>query len=207
MGSGIPKQFLPINGIPVLFHTIRKFEGIVDEIILVLPASHFTYWNELCEKYSFKLNIRLVEGGDSRTKSVIHGLNAIKEAGIIAIHDAVRPLVSRKLISYLLKEAELHGNAIPAIPVRDSLRKKNGDQNTAVNRSEYFSVQTPQCFQYQIIKTGYENCYGRDFSDDASVIDYGGGKINLVEGEISNIKITFREDILFAEALLNATEM
>lgn len=207
MGSGIPKQFLPLKGRPLLFHTIEKFYKLVDEIVVVLPAPHFTYWNEMCEQHSFSLKIKLVEGGSSRTQSVINGLNTIHESGIVAIHDAVRPLVSRSLIATLLKEAAIHGNAIPMLPVTESLRHKSGEISVVVDRAEYMMVQTPQCFDLQVIKSAYQNLHQREFSDDASVIDYTGGKINPVAGEVSNIKITFRQDILFAEFLMDVREM
>ncbi len=207
MGAGIPKQFLPLHGIPVLFHTILKFEGLVDEIILVLPGSHITYWNQLCESHNFNLKIQLVEGGLTRTQSVNNGLKSISEPGIVAIHDAVRPLVSKKLITKLFNEAASKGNAIPAIAVKDSLRQRIGEGSISVNREDFVSVQTPQCFDLQIIKTAYEHTDGQEFTDDAGVIDFEGGQINLVEGEISNIKITFKEDISLAEILMGAGEM
>lgn len=207
MGGGIPKQFLPIKGKPVLFHTIEKFHGLVDEILLVLPQSHIPFWKELCIEHSFNLNHSLIEGGNSRTESVLNGLSAISSPGIVAIHDAVRPLISRNLIQNLINHATVHGNAIPYIPARESMRVKSSDDSKVVNRDDFMIIQTPQCFDYQLIMKSYQNAADRPFSDDASVLDHAGVKIHLIEGETTNIKITYREDILFAEAILDATEM
>ncbi len=204
MGGGIPKQFLPLLGKPVLMHTLEKFQGLVDETILVLPAEHFTYWKDLCEEHSFFLKVSLVEGGTSRSLSVMNGLDSISAPGIVAIHDAVRPLVSRSLISALFQSTIIHGNAIPVISVRESLRAVKNQLNEAVNRDGFVMVQTPQCFDLELIKSAYAKNSDQQFSDDASVLEFSGSKIHLETGETSNIKITFREDILFAEALLQS---
>lgn len=204
MGGGIPKQFLPLLGKPVLMHTLEKFQGLVDEIILVLPAEHFAFWKELCEEHSFHLKVNLVEGGSSRSQSVMNGLDLISDPGIVAIHDAVRPLVSRGLISVLLQSSLIHGNAVPVIPVRESLRSVKAQLNESVNRDGFVMVQTPQCFDLELIKSSYRNHEDIQFSDDASVFEFSGNRIHLEKGETSNIKITFKEDILFAEALLQS---
>ena len=207
LGGEIPKQFLLLKGKPVLFHTLEKFDGIVNEIILVLPSSHIQYWRELCEEYNYASPISIVPGGTSRTSSVMKGLLTISTPGIVAIHDAVRPLVSKQLINNLFTEAEKSGNAVPAIPVRESLRIRRNYENQAVNREDYISVQTPQCFDYNQIMFAYNNSGNQIFSDDAGVFENSGGRINVIEGETHNIKITFKEDIAFAEALLDAINM
>lgn len=202
-GAELPKQFLQIKGRPLLFYTLDKFLGIADEIILVLPETHFEFWNDLKEKYNFHPEVKIVRGGDSRTSSVINGLNEIEGNGLVAIHDAVRPLVSRQLIEKLYSEATIHGNSVPGIPVSESLRiidETNG--NKAVNRANYIAIQTPQCFDFATIKSNYQNINGKEFSDDASVYENAGGKIHIVTGESTNIKITYKEDIFFAEGLL-----
>ena len=204
MGGEIPKQFLPLLGKPVLMHTLEKFLGLVDEIVLVLPLEHFAYWKDLCDEHSFSLKVILIEGGSTRSQSVVNGLNAISTSGIVAIHDAVRPLVSRKLISNLLESAIFHGNAVPTVPVRESLRTVKENLNNAVNRDEFVMVQTPQCFDLDLIKSAYDKNKNQSFSDDAGVLEFSGVKIHLEEGETANIKITFKEDLLFAEALLES---
>lgn len=207
IGSEIPKQFLPLKGKPILFHTIDKFDGLVDEIILVLPESHFSLWQSLCESHSYRVKVQLVAGGESRTQSVINGLQAVTFDGIVAIHDAVRPLLTRSLIEKLFEVASQKGNAIPVLELRESLRIKSDTGNKAVNREHFLTVQTPQCFDCQSIIKAYQSSAGMQFSDDASVIDHMGGTIHLVEGEHSNIKITFKEDLLFAEMVMNAIKM
>jgi len=207
VGNDIPKQFLPLNGRPVLFYTLEKFHGIADEIILVLPATHMAYWEEICSTSNFVSNARLVAGGINRTQSVMNGLLLLNGEGVVAIHDAVRPLISRKLIEKLYEQALMHGNAVPCIPIHESLRFRNEVGNHAVNRMDFVAVQTPQCFEYQKIVTAYHQTGDAVFTDDASVFEHSGGTINLVEGETKNIKITFEEDLAYAAALLNAGKM
>ncbi len=207
LGESIPKQFLPINGKPVLFYTLEKFQGIVDEIILVLPSSHMEFWEQLCKDEKFESGARLVEGGENRTLSVMNGLLAISGDGLVAIHDAVRPFVSKSLIQKLFDETTVYGNAIPVTPIRESMRFRNKEENRTVDRNEYVAVQTPQCFDYQNIIKSYQLTSTGIFTDDASVFESAGGKIHLVEGETTNIKITYREDVAIAEALLKSPEM
>jgi 2-C-methyl-D-erythritol 4-phosphate cytidylyltransferase len=204
-GSSVPKQFLVIKGKPLLFYTIEKFEGIADEIILVLPDSHIPTWTNLCNSYHTPENIRVVAGGSSRTDSVRNGLELISGIGLVAIHDAVRPFISRNLVKKLFDEARQYGNAIPAIPVNESLRQQNGSVNTSVDRTQFITVQTPQCFDVQIIKKAYQELNRFSATDDATVAELAGQKIHLVQGETTNIKITFPEDLVVAEALLNAS--
>lgn len=207
LGSEIPKQFISINHRPILFYTLEKFHGIADEIILVLPASHIDFWFQLCTDFDFNSRSVVVHGGSSRSESVMNGLKVLNGEGIVAIHDAVRPLVSRELILKLFSEAELHGNAIPVLPARDSLRMLNNQGSKAVNRDQFVAVQTPQCFNSQLIMDSYVRSGNGVFTDDATVFENSGGNIHLVQGENQNIKITFREDIALAESLLNAIKM
>ncbi len=206
-GSAVPKQFLPVNGRPILFYTLEKFHGIADEIILVLPESHQHYWKELCLNESFQIPVTVISGGESRSQSVLNGLNAIPGPGIVAIHDAVRPFVSRKLINKLYQIATEKGNAVPVIPMQESLRFREDNRNYSVDRKDYSVVQTPQCFNLQVIINAYKNMGTGRFTDDASVLENAGEPIYLVDGETSNIKVTFEEDILYAEALLKSSDL
>lgn len=207
IGSEIPKQFLPLNGRPILFYTLEKFHGIADEIILVLPETHIAYWKELCRNLNFETNARLVVGGINRTQSVMNGLLLLKGKGVVAIHDAVRPLISKKLIEKLYEQALLHGNSVPCVLVNESLRFRNEAGNHAVNRKDFVAVQTPQCFDYHKIFNAYNKRGNKIFTDDAGVFEHSGESIILVEGETFNIKITFEEDLVYAAALLNASKM
>ncbi|MDQ3049964.1 MAG: 2-C-methyl-D-erythritol 4-phosphate cytidylyltransferase [Bacteroidota bacterium] len=204
-GAAIPKQFLSVNGRPILFYTLEKFHGIADEIILVLPESHQEYWKELCDKESFRIPVTIITGGDSRTQSVMNGLSAINGNGIVAIHDAVRPFVSKQLLNQLYQVATEKGNAVPVIAMPESIRFRDVNSNYSVNRTDYAIVQTPQCFNLQLIKKAYHNIGSGIFTDDASVLENSGEAVYLVEGETYNIKVTYREDILYAEALLKSS--
>lgn len=201
-GNIVPKQFAELLGKPVLMHTLEQFSFLSEKIILVLPPSFIEYWQNLCRKFSFNLPHTVVEGGKTRTDSVKNGLAVIKDDGIIAIHDAVRPLVSRVLIEKIFEVAEKKGNAVPAIEIQHSLRKTDGEKNSAVNRKEYKIIQTPQCFQVSKLKAAYASLPGQEFTDDASVYEAFGEKINLVEGESSNIKITEPFDLIIAATIL-----
>ncbi|HKR04871.1 MAG TPA: 2-C-methyl-D-erythritol 4-phosphate cytidylyltransferase [Bacteroidia bacterium] len=205
-GNAVPKQFAELNGKPVLMHTLERFAFTNEKIILVLNPSYIRYWQNLCDKLSFKVPHTIVEGGKTRTDSVKNGLTIIKDDGIVAIHDAVRPLVSRTLIEKIFAEAEKTGNAIPAIEMQHSLRKIEAEKNFAVDRKEYKIIQTPQCFDVRKLKAAYENLSAGEFTDDASVYESSGEKINLVEGEFTNIKITEAHDLLVAEALIRTLQ-
>ncbi len=205
IGGHLPKQFVNIKGKPLLFYTLEKFHGITDEIILVLPEIHLTTWEKLYLDFRKDVPIRVVVGGNTRSESVKNGLAEIEGSGVVAIHDAVRPFVSRKLVVRLLEEASLFGNAIPFIQVKESLRYQTQLSGKAVNRLEYVSVQTPQCFDIQIIKNAYRKLSDKTLTDDASLAEQAGETIHLVLGETTNIKITFPEDFIIAEALLSAS--
>lgn len=201
MNSVVPKQFLLLNGKPVLFHTLEcfhKFDPSI-KIILVLPAKQFSYWKNLCIKYKFSIPHSVVAGGRKRFFSVKNGLGIIHERGIVAVHDGVRPLITNETIKKCFNTAQKKGNAIPVIPVIDSIRKKQNNGNVSVSRNDYFIVQTPQCFTSEILKKAYHQKYSLDFTDDASVIEKYGEKIQLVKGNAENIKITSPIDLFVAE--------
>jgi 2-C-methyl-D-erythritol 4-phosphate cytidylyltransferase len=204
MGGDLPKQFLLINGLPVLMHTINRFANYdpAMEIVLVLPESQIVYWKDLCEKNHFLVPHLVVRGGDTRFHSVNNGINAVLECDLIAIHDGVRPLVSRDTIERCFVSAAESGTAIPVLPVNESLRKGKINHSVSVDRSQYFQVQTPQVFNYNLIKNAYHQLWIPEFTDDASVVEKAGSIIQMVLGNRENIKITHPEDLLIAEALL-----
>ncbi len=209
MGADIPKQFLELYGKPLLMHTIRIFYTYDPDcdLILVLPEAQQDFWEELCLKHSFSLPHRVIPGGENRFHSVQNGLKLIDSEGIVFIHDGVRPLVSTETIERCFETARKCGNAIPVLPVNESLRKQDGDQNIAVDRSLYFSVQTPQTFRSEQIHAAYLQSFDPGFSDDASVCEKAGFPIHLVEGNRENIKITNPIDFIVAEAFLNQPEI
>lgn len=205
METEIPKQFLLLKGKPILMHTIEVFSIIGGiEIILVLPSSQFEYWESLCVQYSFQIKHKLVAGGETRFHSVRNGLQII-DAGIVAIHDGVRPIISKQIIEQSFTIASEKGNAIAAVKLKDTIREVKllgGSRN--VNRNNYYLIQTPQTFQLSLIKEAYNNATHYNFTDDAGVLEeVGGNEINLIEGDYKNIKITTPEDLQIAENFIS----
>jgi 2-C-methyl-D-erythritol 4-phosphate cytidylyltransferase len=206
MGSEVPKQFLPIGGKPVLMRTIERFHEYDEalRIILVLPKEQQDYWHRLCKEYSFTIEHHVVDGGESRFQSSKNGLFAIPRdaEGAVGIHDGVRPFVSVEVIRKCFQKAHECKAAIPVLPVNDTLRlidKQGGGKN--VLRSKYRIVQTPQVFDIQLLKKAYCQPYREQFTDDASVVEAYGQKVEMVEGNRENIKITTPFDLKIAETL------
>jgi len=204
MKAEIPKQFLELAGRPVLMHTIERFKSFNDsiEIITVLPENQLLFWIGLQKKHSFSVNHTLVKGGSNRFLSVRNGLEFVKSPGLVAIHDGVRPFVSIDTIKRCFETAEKLGNAIPSVSPTESLRILTGKGSLPVSRLNVKQIQTPQVFDAGLIKNAYMQDYSRDFSDDATVLEKTGEKINLIEGNRENIKITNPEDLLISNALL-----
>lgn len=202
MKGELPKQFLELNGKPLLMHTFEAFLKYDPKIrfVLVLPEIQVVNWKKLCLKYDFKIKHSLVSGGETRFHSVKNGLSEIEDDGIVFIHDGVRPLVSVQTIENCYKTAVEKGNALPVIAPSESVREVINGNNRAVDRSHFFLVQTPQTFKISIIKKVYEQNYLEKFTDDASVLENTGQKINLVNGNRENIKITYPEDLLISSA-------
>jgi len=204
MNTNVPKQFMLLAGKPVLMHTIQRFFDAdpSSEIIVVLPQSEINRWKELCTQYSFTVSHHITEGGENRFHSVKIGLALVNENSVVAIHDGVRPFVTADLINRAFSEAEEHGNAVPAIPVNESIRKVEGYTNEIMDRDSFVIIQTPQCFTSEILKKAYSSGYKNIYTDDASVVESCGEKIHLLEGERENIKITYPVDLLFGESIL-----
>ena len=200
MNADIPKQFLLLNNLPILMHTIKQFSHF-EKIIVVLPRSQFDFWNELCKNNNFTQIHILVESGKTRFHSVKNGLDKIDNTSIIAIHDGVRPLISTALINSLVGKIKSGIGVIPIVPVKDSIRKLEGENSTHIDRSNLYKVQTPQCFLSTDIKEAYTQDFSVNFTDDASVFEANGGKINTLLGEEKNLKITTQEDLNIAEIL------
>lgn len=205
MRSAIPKQFVELKGKPVLMHTIEKFISAIPDItiVVVLAKQLKEDWEKLCERHNFKTPCILVEGGETRYHSVKNGLELVPMACVVGIHDAARPLVSKQTILNAFGTAEVAGNASPAIPLNDSIRFLKGKDNCAVDRTHYSIIQTPQCFHSDLIKKAFSKEYKPEFTDDASVLEAFGEKINLIEGNRENIKITTEQDLIVAEALMS----
>lgn len=205
MGASLPKQFMMLGNSPILVHTINRMREAlpVAEIVVVLPEQHIPLWHNLSARFDVALH-RVVAGGAERFHSVAAGLAALSdEVRYIAVHDGVRPLVSKKLIIRLLLEAEKYEAVIPAIAPADSCRIVQGDSSEILDRNVLRLVQTPQLFQSEVLRKAYEQPFSPDFTDDASVVERAGHAVRLCEGERTNIKITTPEDLSFAEAIIN----
>jgi 2-C-methyl-D-erythritol 4-phosphate cytidylyltransferase len=204
MGAELPKQYLELAGRPVLMHTIERFRAFNEsiELITVLPENQLRFWSDLQIKYSFNIPQTIVIGGRARFFSVRNGLKFVDDDSLVAIHDGVRPFVSIDTITRCFEAAEKMGNAIPVITPSDSLRMMNGEESTPLNRLVIRQIQTPQVFRAKLIKDAYTQEYQQVFTDDATVLENTGAKINLIEGNRENIKITTPEDLIISKALL-----
>ncbi len=207
MKSQTPKQFLELDGLPVLVHTIEAFYRYSEaiKVILVLPADDIITWESLCVAYNYNRQVVLTVGGDTRFQSVKNGLEKIEgNTGLVAIHDGVRPLVSQDIVGASFRLAAVHGSAVAAVRLKESIRKTDQDTTIAVDRSDYRLIQTPQSFDLAVVKKAYQIKEEPSLTDDASVVERSGHAISLFEGSYSNIKITTPEDMVVAEALLKA---
>jgi 2-C-methyl-D-erythritol 4-phosphate cytidylyltransferase len=207
MGTQVPKQFLLLRGKPVLWHTLHAFLKAYEdlEIVLVLPEEHRETGRIMVNASEAPHRIRIVSGGVTRFQSVKHGLFCIsrEEDAIVFVHDGVRCLVSQDLIHRCYLKAVETGNAIPAILPVDSMRMlSEGGVYRAVDRNRVRVIQTPQTFTNAILQAAYLQEYRESFTDEGTVVEAGGVKINLVEGEDTNIKITMPMDMVIAEELM-----
>jgi len=208
MGTAVPKQFLDLNGKPVLFHTISAFVAAFPEahIVLVLPAHQISYAQIVLQSFPDRIDLTIVSGGETRYHSVRNGLQGIPDNAIVMVQDGVRPLVSTDLIRRCYQQAMIKGSAIPAIAATDSMRFVKNDASEPLERSSLRIIQTPQTFKASILIPAMQQPYSEAFTDEATVVEASGEKVHLIEGERSNIKITMPEDMLIAGALLKARE-
>ena len=197
MKSDVPKQFLPINGVPIIVHSIRKFLEYDKKlnVIVVLPEEHLKQWEAIEFQYFPDTNIAVTSGGITRSASVLSGLGLVQEDGLVAIHDAVRPFVSIDTIKSSFDSARDNGSGVAAVELKDSIRELEGNTSIARDRSNYVLVQTPQTFDVSKLKDAYERAGAGVFTDDASVFEAAGYDVHLVNGSYDNIKITTPEDL------------
>ena len=208
MQSSLPKQFMILGGQPVVARTINTFYEALPgaEIIVVLPEEHIPLWRNLTVRFEVAPH-RCVCGGKERFDSVKNGIKALsEEVEYIAIHDGVRALVTKRLIVGTMLEVEKCDAVIPVIDAVDSYRVVEGDDSKVISRSMLRIVQTPQVFHSDILRRAYEQQFDSRFTDDATVVESLGVKIELFPGERSNIKLTTPEDMIYAEALLQQRE-
>lgn len=206
MGASLPKQFLMLGNMPILGRSINRIAEALPsaEIVVVLPQQHIELWRNLAARFDIATH-RIAEGGAERFHSVRNGIAALSpEVQTIAVHDGVRPLVSKRLIIKLILEAEKCAAVIPVVAPTDSFRALDQEGSHIIDRSQLRMVHTPQVFNASVLREAYEQPFSTTFTDDASVVEAMGHSITLVEGESSNIKITTPSDIIIAEALLDA---
>ena len=202
--SLVPKQFIELSGLPILMHTLSAFREYSSEIriVLVLPQDDEERWKSLCAKHQFDVPLTIVHGGETRFQSVKNGLALVPDNSLVAIHDGVRPLVSSDIIGASFRLAAVHGTAVTAVRLKDSIRITDQDNTKAVDRSKFRLIQTPQTFKSELIKKAYQTKEEVSMTDDASVAEHAGHLISLFEGSYENIKVTTGDDLMVAEALL-----
>lgn len=214
MGAGIPKQFLPLGGRPVLLRTMEAIAAAVPEAetVVVLPAAHIGTLHELCERFGCTVRYRATAGGASRFESVEAGLKALPDdCSLIAVHDGVRPLVTADMIRRGLDCARTNRTAVPVIPVTDTIREVTAEGSShTIDRSKLRAVQTPQIFDGELLRRAYRDAAAMNdksrFTDDASVVEDFGTVISLYEGSRENLKLTTPADMTIAEAILSLHE-
>lgn len=211
LNANLPKQYMLFNDKPVLMHTIAAFEAHVDKIIVAIHVDMVDYWNELCQEYNFTIPHELVLGGKTRFQSVRNTINYLEtrfpdffynEDGIIAVHDAARPLVNPELIEKSFELAFEGKSNVLAHKSTNSIRIGGISDNDAVDRDNVWQIQTPQTFPAQVLQEAYQQMELPIFTDDASVVEKIGYSIHLIESSYKNIKLTFAEDFEIAKLYL-----
>lgn len=211
MGSDVPKQYLSINEKPVIYYSLKVMEeSDIDEVILVVGKDDMDYCREqIVEKYHFQKTKRIIEGGSERYLSVYNGLCAIDNIDYVLIHDGARPLIDKKLIARTIEQVKKHQACVVGMPVKDTIKiaDENGMVESTPVRDKVWMIQTPQAFNYLLIRNAYDTLMKEMISsvtDDAMVLEQiGGSSIKLIEGSYENIKITTPEDIQLAQLFLS----
>ena len=206
MGGDVPKQFLDLGGIPILQRSVERFLDAAPDarVIIVLPERHLDQWQELCLQHAVSFPQTIVHGGMTRFHSVQNALGKVPDGAIVSIHDGVRPLFTPGLVRAMLDRMQLPGGPqalIPAVPVTDTLRSTDPSL-PAPDRNRLVAVQTPQMFLSEVLKQAYRQPYDTAFTDDASVAERAGARIELFPGEKYNLKITTPEDLALARLLI-----
>ena len=202
----MPKQFFYFRDRPLLMHTIDLFHSYEREmqIIVGLQEDFQMHWESVCQQFHFDVPHILSPGGETRFHTVGNALPLVSKGNLVAIHDAVRPLLYKKTIDSCFEAASDKGAALPCITPHDSIREVSTEGSRWVDRDSFRLVQTPQVFQYDVLMQGYRQDYSDDFTDDASVVEKAGFPVSLVDGNPENIKITTPEDLAFAEAIFDS---
>ena len=202
--SPTPKQFISIKGIPVIVYSIQRFLSVYPDIqiIVSIHSEWKTIWNNIKENFFKKQKIEVVTGGKERYDSVKSGLERVKGSCIVGIHDSVRPLVTENTIKRCYEEAEKKGSAVPVISSKDTIRYDEGTNFKPLKREHTYRVQTPQCFTSDSIKAAYKQQISENTTDDSTMYEKLGKKVQYVLGDEYNIKITTQEDLAVVQKLL-----
>ncbi len=210
MGNQVNKQFLCLAGLPILVHTLTVLENHprVEGMIIVCRDGEREFCRtEIVEKYQLRKVLRIVAGGKERQHSVFNGIKALPaDTGLVLIHDGARPFLTAGIIDKAVDQALAMGAAVAAVPVKDTIKEAGPDGIVAgtPDRSRLWQIQTPQVFRYSLIREAHQQAATDGFlgTDDASLVEYIGRKVKLVQGSYENIKITTPEDLLLGEAIL-----
>ena len=214
MGAGRAKQFLELAGVPIIIHTIQRFEQCADihEIVVVLPSNETSSFLELASKYGLRKIGRVVQGGSTRAESVWNALKSVRNATaeIIAVHDGARPFVTSEEISITIQKADETGAAILAARTTDTIKEvEDGKIKRTLDRSLLWRALTPQCFRYDVLRRAFENSLDQlqNATDDSALVEALGIEVSIVEGSSQNIKITHPEDLALAETLIKQSKV
>ena len=205
MGGDIPKQMLELCGVPVLRRTLNLFLDLPFEVHVIISINMTvkSMWVDYCRKEGLMLRYVLVSGGMTRFHSVRKTMKYLPDGALVAVHDAVRPLLRKEDIIRLYEEGEQYPAVVPVLPVTDTMRVLAPDGDSSmVDRSQYRLVQTPQVFHSEVLKRAYDTAFSPDFTDDASVVEKSGVPLHLTAGSRFNLKLTTPEDMTLAEAVL-----
>ncbi|ASB86683.1 2-C-methyl-D-erythritol 4-phosphate cytidylyltransferase [Bacillus sonorensis] len=209
MNAGKNKLFIEAKGLPVIIHTLKVFEGhdACKRIILVINEQEFGEFEILLKKHHFTTPIEIIPGGKERQQSVFQGIKAAGKEEIVLVHDGARPFIKREHIEQLVMKARQTGAAIVAVPVKDTIKRVQ-DKEVAgtIERSSLWAAQTPQAFRLSILMNAHIQAEANGFlgTDDASLVEEAGGKVAIIHGDYQNIKLTTPDDLLVAEAILEA---
>ena len=215
MGSGIPKQYMIIKSRPMVYHSLKTFqESDVDEIVLVTGADEIEYCQKyIVERYHFTKVTQIVAGGRERYESGYMGLQPIEDADYVLIHDGARPMINKKIVSDSIEGAMKYGACVVGMPAKDTIKviDENEYAKETPPRKTLWVVQTPQSFEYQLVKKAYEqliNVEDTTATDDAMVVEkYSGHRVKLIEGSYDNIKVTTPEDVRISRVLFKTRKI
>ncbi len=208
MQSSIPKQYILLGGTPLIAITINRLFSVFPDAncTVVIAEKDLNLWRMAADHIVARKSINIAFGGPERFHSVKSALVFVGENEIVAIHDAVRPLVSNEVLQDGFRVASNSGTAIPVVELNESLREIDGALSKFVDRSRFRLCQTPQFFKSEILIDAYRQSYKQSFTDDAAVVESAGNVIRLIEGNCENIKITTQSDLIFAESLIKTIQ-